>query len=54
MAQILQLDLLSSSRERVVKHLFSWVLLKEYSFMEILFMEVEYIYHRFCNVLKNW
>ena len=54
MAQILQLDLLLSSSERVVKHLFSWVLQKEYSFMEVLFMEVAYIYHRFCNVQNNW
>jgi len=49
-AQILQLDLLSSSSKRVVKHLFSWVLQKEHSVMDILFMKVAYNYHRICEV----
>ena len=54
MSQILQLDLLSSSSERVVKHLLSWVLQNKYSDMDILFIEVAYSYHRFCKVLKDW
>jgi len=51
MAQILQLDLLSSSSKRVVKHLFGWMLQKV---IDILFMEVAYNYHRFCKVLNDW
>jgi len=53
MAQILQLDLLSSSSKRVVKQLSNWVLQKEHSFIDMLCMEVAYNHHKFCKVLKQ-